>query len=402
MKSGILIVLIMFSIQYVSFAQKGSDEHYEKGFEAYQQHDYDEAIDHFSRVIAMSPDHFDAYLYRAHSRVQTDDYQGAFTDFRIYLGAFPEDIQAVFSYSVVCYQLKRYAEAEEGFLAVREMPRGETTMVFFRAPASGTGVNKVLTAQGTDLSYLYNYLGLTYHGLEQYDRAIAYYDSALRNHPQDADVLVNKALSYSEKGNDKKAIEIIQNVLEFAPDHSLGKYNLAILKERSGDFKETDVYFSESIKDNPQSPYGYRQRGYRRLINNQFDKAVQDFTMAIKLKPEDAESWLNRAIAYDKMGKYENAYRDYSQTIELEPSFAKAYLNRGNLSLKLKQYNDAINDYNVAIIYDHEYGVAFYQRGVAYHSLGQDAQACSDLDKAVALKTEAAIKAREKICVREQ
>ncbi len=58
-------------------------------------------------------------------------------------------------------------------------------------------------------------------------------------------------------------------------------------------------------------------------------KAIDDYTKAIKLNPQDAAAYYNRGIAYDDLGEYQKAIDDYTKAIELAPQDASAYYYRG-------------------------------------------------------------------------
>ena len=57
----------------------------------------------------------------------------------------------------------------------------------------------------------------------------------------------------------------------------------------------------------------------------------------------------NRGIAYADLGQYQRAIEDYNEAIRLKPDYAMAYSNRGIAYSKLGQYQRAIEDYNKAI-----------------------------------------------------
>ena len=62
----------------------------------------------------------------------------------------------------------------------------------------------------------------------------------------------------------------------------------------------------------------------------QYEEAITHFTTAIKLKPDSAEAYINRGIAYYKKNDFDNAIKDFVKAIQLKPDSAEAYYNRGN------------------------------------------------------------------------
>ena len=58
------------------------------------------------------------------------------------------------------------------------------------------------------------------------------------------------------------------------------------------------------------------------------DKAIDNYTKAIKINPKLAKAYNNRGIAYIWEKKYDLAIADFSKAIELDPKNGKAYNNR--------------------------------------------------------------------------
>jgi len=56
------------------------------------------------------------------------------------------------------------------------------------------------------------------------------------------------------------------------------------------------------------------------VISKDADKAVKDFTMAISLKPRDAQNYLHRGYAYNQLLKPDAAWADFQKARTLDPS----------------------------------------------------------------------------------
>ena len=63
--------------------------------------------------------------------------------------------------------------------------------------------------------------------------------------------------------------------------------------------------------------------------NGEHDKAIADYTNAIKLKPDYPDSYLNRGMSKEASQDYDGAIADYSQVVKLDPTYAKAFYARG-------------------------------------------------------------------------
>ncbi|WP_302152301.1 tetratricopeptide repeat protein [uncultured Alistipes sp.] len=78
-----------------------------------------------------------------------------------------------------------------------------------------------------------------------------------------------------------------------------------------------------------------------RLNNNSkrtysYDEAIADLNKAIKLFPDFAYSYYNRATLRALSGSLPEAFEDYTKAIELNPDFAEAYYNRGIVQIFMK------------------------------------------------------------------
>jgi tetratricopeptide (TPR) repeat protein len=154
---------------------------------------------------------------------------------------------------------------------------------------------------------------------------------------------------------------------------------------RSGDDEKAIKNYTEAIRLGPNFADAYYNRGnaYRRRGEN--DKAISDYTEAIRLDPNFANAYYNRGSAYRKKDDSRNAIIDYTEAIRLDPNYAKAFFNRGNIYLENRDYAKAINDYTEAIHLDSNSASAFFNRGNAYHERGDDQKAIDDYTEAIRL-----------------
>lgn len=67
-----------------------------------------------------------------------------------------------------------------------------------------------------------------------------------------------------------------------------------------------------------------------------YDEAIADLNKAIKLYPDFAFAYYNRANLHALSGALPEAYDDYTRAIELNPYFAEAYYNRGLIQIFMK------------------------------------------------------------------
>jgi len=93
----------------------------------------------------------------------------------------------------------------------------------------------------------------------------------------------------------------------------------------------------------------YVNRGAAWQHKKEYDKAIADYTEAIRLDPTYAPVYVKRGNAWLDKKNFDKAIADYNEAIRLIPTFAPAYRNRGDTWQSKKNYDKAIADYNEVI-----------------------------------------------------
>ncbi|MBN3890127.1 MAG: tetratricopeptide repeat protein [Nostoc sp. JL31] len=127
------------------------------------------------------------------------------------------------------------------------------------------------------------------------------------------------------------------------------------------------------------------RRSYIYSQSNQYSKALEDLTEAIKLAPEEAEYLIFRGIINYKKSCCSEAIQDFNRAIELNPKNISAITLRGETYCSMKHYAEAIQDFNRAIELNPKLDLAITLRGKTYCSMERYAEAIQDFDHAIEL-----------------
>jgi len=87
-------------------------------------------------------------------------------------------------------------------------------------------------------------------------------------------------------------------------------------------------------------------RGIESMRTHDLIMSVTFFTRVIENKPDFAEGWNKRAIAYFMIGEFDKSMLDIQQTLKLEPRHFGALEGMGLIFMHLQQYNDAVKIYD--------------------------------------------------------
>ncbi|WP_416667170.1 tetratricopeptide repeat protein [Egbenema bharatensis] len=117
----------------------------------------------------------------------------------------------------------------------------------------------------------------------------------------------------------------------------------------------------------------------------QWAEAIDAYTQAIELDPNNADTYYNRGLAYHNQGDSQAALADYSEAIELDPNYSFAYNNRGNIHYDQGDLQAALGDYNRAIETDFNNAIAHYNRGNVYRNQDNLQTAISNYTQAIEL-----------------
>ena len=150
---------------------------------------------------------------------------------------------------------------------------------------------------------------------------------------------------------------------------------------------EMDTYNDEQIKEakKKETVHNYMVMGRIYKREGKYDKAIEAYTAAIDLSPEEAENYYNRGNVYVDLKEYNKAVEDHTKAIELDLNAKDVYSVRGYCYDELGEYQKAINDYTKAIELDSKFDIAYNNRGYTYLNMGEYVKALNDFEKATEL-----------------
>ncbi|MFF5307654.1 tetratricopeptide repeat protein [Streptomyces sp. NPDC013161] len=125
--------------------------------------------------------------------------------------------------------------------------------------------------------------------------------------------------------------------------------------------------------------------GTELLASARYQEAISQFSLALRIKPDHAESLASRAAAHRLLGHNNLAINDATRAITLQPDLAWAYATRGAIHRLQKEYREARADLNKAIDLQPDYEWCIAGRGELNRLTGHRQQALADLNRALEL-----------------
>jgi tetratricopeptide (TPR) repeat protein len=179
---------------------------------------YNQAIEDYSRAIAISPGTAEGYYNRGIAYKNLGNYKQAIEDYGRAIEINPRLAMANYNRSIVYYGLGNYKQAIEDLNRTIEInPR---------------------------FAEAYNNRGNAYNGLGNHKQAIEDLNRAIEINPGYAEAYINRSNSYNDLGNHKQAIEDLNRAIEINPRFAEAYLNRGVTYSMLGNEKLT----SEDLK----------------------------------------------------------------------------------------------------------------------------------------------------------
>ena len=188
-------------------------------------------------------------------------------------------------------------------------------------------------------------------------------------------------------------IRKVVDKMQFQTDSTSGVFEDELLAELAfqqgnvlmmlGQIDSAIEAYSHATDLNPNNAEAYNNRGNTYRDKGDYNRAIDDLNEAIKLDPQFAEAYNNRGAAYCDKGNYDRAIDDFNKAIELKSNYVNAYSNRGVAYRDKGDYNRAIDDLNEAIKLDPQLADPYVNRGTVYHNKGEIDRAIEDFNRGI-------------------
>lgn len=155
--------------------------------------------------------------------------------------------------------------------------------------------------------------GLALFWIENYDKALPYFEQAVKKDTGNADAYFYIGVCNGELGRYNDEVEAYERVISMKPDLAEAHYNLGVAYDKLGRYTEEIPACKE----------------------------------AIRIKPDFADAHYNLGLAYSKLRRYTEAISAFKQAIRIQPDFAQAHYGLGIIYLILKDKGSALDEYKI-------------------------------------------------------
>ncbi|XP_053725716.1 small glutamine-rich tetratricopeptide repeat-containing protein alpha [Synchiropus splendidus] len=162
----------------------------------------------------------------------------------------------------------------------------------------------------------------------------------------------------------QESLEVAVQCLETAFEVSTDDQSLAVPMSLPEIFASaTEKFPAQSHANNNATPNSISEEqraeaerlktdGNDQMKVENFSAAVEFYSKAIALNPQNAVYYCNRAAAYSKLGNYAGAVQDCEEAISIDPNYSKAYGRMGLALTSLNKHTEAVGFYKKALELD--------------------------------------------------
>ncbi len=159
---------------------------------------------------------------------------------------------------------------------------------------------------------LYN-TGLIFLWIEDYEKALSYFEKAVKEYPRYADAYFCIGYCNDELGRYTKAIDAYKQTIRINPDDAEAHSNLGVVYGKLG----------------------------------RHTKAIDAYKQAIRINPDYAEAHFVLGMTYGELGRYTEAIAAGKQAIRINPDYVEAHFGLGLTYLILGDKSSALEEYMI-------------------------------------------------------
>ncbi|KAK9959642.1 hypothetical protein ABG768_009752 [Culter alburnus] len=360
---------------------------------------YAKAVLDCNEAIRIQPKCVRAYLYKGALKFYLKTYKSAVEDLTM---AIHVDSTCSFAYynRAVCFQeLRDYELALRDYsitllldckteLELKVLINRGLLYVELNDYSSALQDFKAAAQNRPEDAIIHQALGVIHHRLGQLQEAVDAYSEAIRLDPllQDSHVGRGKVfMDYGHNHTRKQAQRDFLSALHLNPLCLSARISLAYNLQVLGFFQRAWNQFTVAIEVNPKNWAAYEGRAVTCLQMDNLFAALQDINCAIKCNPLAEQLFTNRGLIQQFIGDKSSAMKDYQTAISLNPGYALAYFNAANLFFFNGQFEKACEFYSRAFELDPSDESAILNRAITHALLRKVPESLQDFNEALCL-----------------
>ncbi len=360
-RSGQLDPAIVHLQKAADLDPAGSDPHYKLALAWQKKGNLDEALEEIRKAISLqAPAIAEQYLALGMIHRQRGENEEAIRALRKTFALAPEAESTRFALAVLLRDAGHYQEAAREFERARAAHRSY------------------------DLDFN---LATTYYLVGDFPRALSLLEeiSAADNRSKPASFYQLLASVYGKMERWSEALGTLENAIELNPRTPALYFDLGLVLVNLNALNQAEQFFLGVLKHFPDSAEFYVGLAQARMLQDHYQKALEDLHVAIRLNPSYAEAHYLTGNCFNETNRYAEARQAYEKAIALSPNRADFHFSLGSLLEKQGENGPALSEFEKALALNPASADAHYRLARLYSEQGNIDRAVEHLREAIEL-----------------
>jgi len=228
------------------------------------------------------------------------------------------------------------------------------------------------------------------------EKGAEYFSGKIAANPKDSQAYQARGRIWIEKEEWERALADLDEAIRLAPADASNHHLRALVHLQRQELDTAIAGFSESIRLDPGLAAAYRDRGLawdaKRFY---FEKALADLSEAIRLEPENYSLVMSRAKVCSARGRHNQAMADFAWLLQKRPADPAIFVARGEELMHDLQNDAALADLTKALELDPTAAQALVVRAKIWKGRLDYARAIDDYSEATRRATDDPVPRRE-------
>ncbi len=190
--------------------------------------------------------------------------------------------------------------------------------------------------------------------LKQYDASFFTIQKALNLDKQNPEVFFMMGVLYREQGDIERAINSFQTAVEIDPEIVDAWVILGDLFAEK-DFEIASRYYDNAIRLAPENPQTYHAKAFYLQNQNKIQEAIYLYKRINSLDPQYTDAYLNTGILYLEQDSLAKALEHFDILVKIEPQGYLGYYYRGLTKMFAGEIEGARSDFNQSLVFNPDF-----------------------------------------------
>ncbi len=200
---------------------------------------------------------------------------------------------------------------------------------------------KVIT-QRKDMIVAYAYLSEVYRAVQMYPLARTTLFQALKQDPQNPDILSKIGMLEVEMGLLNEGLDHLKKAVKYFPFDADAWNYMGIAYWKKKDFSKALKAFEEARKLDPTDAMVLNNMGNLFFSMGRVKKALDMYSEATQIDPTLAAGWNGMGACELALGNLEKAITYWKKALQVDPNYMFALFNLGTELFKAQRYREAV------------------------------------------------------------